>query len=296
MAIWRKVNIFLAIFSHMQVDAWSNYRRFATSFFIGILILVFGYGSDIVFLQRKLKLTQKQIVMTRELMQRKKQQVQQDKFNQQEADFKHTTKPDELKPGFEVINILNSLEKAIFEAQVEPFLFEPQAIRENEFLVVYPIKVEINGGYKNLIMFINNLLKLPYSVIIEEMDLQKKIVNNLDSLNLRVLLAVHKNKKIKVRARSTVNKPALSIQIPQRDIFKQLNRRKNLYLWSSKELRFLGLIKQGQKTFGIVSDPLGGIHRVVVGDKIGLNQSQIMAIDKRGIVTTKQVDNIYCGE
>jgi len=282
------MSIFRAIIS---IDTWSKRKQFGICLAVGILILILGYGSDIIFLQRKLKFIHKQIVTTRELIQKKKKMVQQ---NPKLLPAQYVAKSDELKSGFEVINVLNGLEKAIFEARVEPSLFEPQVSRENEFLIAYPIKLEISGGYKNLIIFINNMLKQPYLVVIEETNLQKKVINNIDNLNMQVLLAVYKNKKIETR--SMINKLVSFIQIPERDIFKQSNIGKNLFLWSSKELRFLGLIKQSGITFGIISDPLGGVHRVVVGDKMGLNQSKITAIDENGVITVNQSENVYRGK
>ena len=282
------MSIFRAIIS---IDTWSKRKQFGICLAVGILILILGYGGDIIFLQRKLNFIHKQIVTIRELIQKKKKMVQQDP---KLLPAQHVVKSDELKSGFEVINVLNGLEKAIFEARVEPSLFEPQVSRENEFLIAYPIKLEISGGYKNLIIFINNMLKQPYLVVIEETNLQKKVINNIDNLNMQVLLAVYKNKKIETR--SMINKLVSFIQIPERDIFKQSNIGKNLFLWSSKELRFLGLIKQSGIIFGIISDPLGGVHRVVVGDKIGLNQSKITAIDENGVITVNQSENVYRGK
>ncbi|MDR1057615.1 MAG: pilus assembly protein PilP [Coxiellaceae bacterium] len=58
-------------------------------------------------------------------------------------------------------------------------------------------------------------------------------------------------------------------------------------------MRFLGLIRDTQTILGIVSDPMGGIYRVKVGDKIGVSQNRIVAIGERKIVTTNPVDNIY---
>ena len=193
--------------------------------------------------------------------------------------------------GVEVINILNMLEKAVVAAQVTSILFEPQIIQQDEWFTIYPIKLELKGDYKKLLTFINNVLQPPYLVIIEEFNIQKKKDADEDDLTMQILLMVYKNKYATVKNIST-----LSIPTFKRDIFKQEIYRKNLFLWSSKELRFLGLIKQGQMNYSVVGDPLGGIYRVTVGDKIGLKQSEIVAIDKCGIKTTEQAENIHRGE
>ena len=74
---------------------------------------------------------------------------------------------------------------------------------------------------------------------------------------------------------------------PENDIFTKTTNKTNLFLWANKELTFLGAIKQGNNTYGFVSDPMGTAHRVVVGDRIGLKQSKITAINERGIIMEK---------
>ena len=74
----------------------------------------------------------------------------------------------------------------------------------------------------------------------------------------------------------------------QRDIFtKATDSSANLFLWSTKELIFLGMIKQDKNIYGFVSDPVGVAHRVTIGDKVGLKQKKITAINERGIIMEK---------
>lgn len=113
----------------------------------------------------------------------------------------------------------------------------------------------------------------------------------------QILLKIYQSQrelsKNKIYSQLLINQS--SIDIPERDIFKLSTVAMSLDLWSSKELAFLGLVKQGELTLGIVSDPLGGIYRVAVGDRIGLNQSKITAIDKHGITTVNRTDNLLHG-
>lgn len=235
----------------------------------------------------------KQIVGVKKQIIAKKEEVQQKKSAQQKSKLLLTQvaeKTVRLSSGIEVINILSILEKAVVGAQITSTSFEPQAVQQDEWFMVYPIKLELEGDYKKLLIFINNVLQLSYLVAIEDLNIQKKKDDDRDNLIARILLVVYKNKHTVARDISN-----LFIHVSERDIFKQEIYRKNLFLWSSKELRFLGLIKQGQMNFGVVSDPLGGVYRVVAGDKIGLNQSEIIAVDKCGITTVKMTENIYRG-
>lgn len=306
MGISAEVNlaIFLQIFSYFGIDDWSCRKQFIVCLVIGLLLVTFGYGVDINFLQHKLKVVRQQENSVRILLQRKQRAAQTIKTALLKdlsplARFQIVTAMPRA-PNLEVINIFDMLARAAYEAQIEPCLFEPQAVREHEWLMVYPIKLVLEGPYKNLILFINKLLLSSYIVVITDMAMEKKstnngAINNGDILKVQMLLMVYKNKAL--IPRELLNKlgveRTLHIPIPERDIFKRDLDSINLYLWSSRELRFLGVIKHAKKICGIVSDPFGAIHRVVVGDKISLNQSKIIAIDEHGIVTTNAADNIY---
>lgn len=256
-------------------------KQSGVSLILGILFIISGYKVDLSFSYKKLFLIEKQIATIKNQLQTKKMLMQQNRSR-----FETQFIP--LVPDRGIADILDPLEKALATAQVDLNSIEPQEAKENQWVKIYPIKVEIKGEYKNLLQLINQLLHLPVLTTIEDLNLQKKQEEkNNENLCLQILLMVYKNKY-----RTVQNPTNLSIPLSRRDIFKPEISAKNLNLWSTKELCFLGLIKLGKMVLGIISDPLGEIYHVKVGDKIGLNQSEIMAIDAAGIRTTEQSDYI----
>ena len=124
---------------------------------------------------------------------------------------------------------------------------------------------------------------MPYLVVIEDLSLQKKNNEDVDDLQMQILLMIYKNKYMLAEG---IKSWSIPLTIPH--IFKQGINSKDLYLWANKELRFLGLIKEAGAVFGVISDPLGGVYRVKVGDKVGLNNSVIAAINECGIKMVKK--------
>lgn len=233
------------------------------SLIIGILIILFGYEFDIRFLQGKLKKSQEQIMVTKELSRNKKQIISQSKLTQKDSSMPLPVKPMVQVSGLEMVNILHILEQLIFEARIETYLFEPKTLRDDKWFTIYPVKLSFSGEYKNLLILLNRILQLPYLVVTEELELQltqETIVGN-DRLNVSVLLTFYKNKY--ERTEGIIKKLSvkdLSFEVSDKNIFKCSGVAGHLYLWANRELRFLGLIKQAQITFGIVSDPMGGIY------------------------------------
>lgn len=264
------------IFLYLRVASWSRVKQLVICLLLSGLIIILGYGSDIKGLQKKLKSMRTQVATTKLLIRNKKQPIQQTKLI-----FKEPNKI------LGTIDVLTNLDKALAEAQVTASLFEPQITRESEWLTVYPVKLEISGGYQNLLKFINNVLKQPYLTMVEDIAIQKN--GEDEGLNMRVLLAVYQEKK---RVTYLIDQATASIQLAKRDIFKKSDIEINLFLWSSKELVFLGIIKRGGKTFGVISDPQGNVHKVTVGDRLGLGQSKIITIDDGGVMVANAMDNV----
>jgi Tfp pilus assembly protein PilO len=265
---------------------------------VGLLVFIVGYVTDIKFLQTKLHVVKTQRAKSTQLLQNKRQEGQEAKVEQQKIKVLQTqyaAKLNRFANDFGMADILNGLERAAKNSQAELQLLEPQNIIEDEFFMVYPVKLELCGPYKNLLGFVNNVLKQPYFTVVEEFSLQKKAIeDDNDELNMQAVLAVYRNKISS--GTSVTNKQLLPnnpIKIPGRDIFAKAVVKANLFLWSCDELYFLGLLKHHQTTYGVVSDPMGKIHRVMVGDKIGLKQSKIIAIDEHGIIAADKADNIY---
>lgn len=264
------------------------YSRLAASLGIGLLALVLGYMTDIRFLQKKLCTAKKQKIKISHLLQNKNRTTQEIQLKQQNFEIKQTqyaTKLKQFTGDFDTTDILNLLEKSAIHSQIELQTLEPQTSKEDEFFIIYPIELEISGAYKNLLEFVNSVLKQPYFIVFEELNLQKKASKDGgDELKMQALIAVYRNKMP-----AKISEPLLqnntAIILPENDVFTKTIAKTNLFLWATKELTFLGVIKQNQNTYGFISDPMGGVHRVAVGDKIGLKQSKITAIDEHGIAT-----------
>ena len=244
---------------------------------------------DINFLQKKLHFVREQKIKTSQLLQVKKQETQGSNIEQQKNEtvqMQQVAKLKQFNNNFDITDILNSLEKAAVHSQVELQALEPQITKEDEVFIVYPVKLTIVGQYKNLLGFINTVFKQPYFIVFEELILQKKEgENKSDELNMQTLITVYRNKMLIPETATSKSSPIDNgaINLPENDIFTKAIGKTNLFLWASRELTFLGMIKQEQNIYGFVSDPMGGVHRVVVGDKIGLKQNKITAIDEGGI-------------
>lgn len=233
----------------------------------------------------------KQIVAIKELIQDKKEKMQQ--VLAQKSQVEDTAASNFIE---NMASMITLLERAMHDSNLEPYLFEPLPTQETQWFTVYPIRLEFDGMYKNLLSFLNQVLRLPYLVVVDDLVLRKKTTNDSDGLNIRVVLTIYKNKFVFSKEFIPASLDDFSISDDDRDIFSQIKARGSLHLWATQELHFLGLIKQNQKMVGIVGDPVGGVYQVMVGDKIGLNQTKIISIDKCKIVTANQLDNISRGE
>ncbi|MEI8054728.1 MAG: pilus assembly protein PilP [bacterium] len=258
-----------------------NKKQFIIYLGGALLSLVLGYVADINFLQKRLYLVREQKIKTSQLLQVKRQEIQ-----KEIAPVRYVAKLKWFNNSFDITDILNSLEKAVTYSQVELQVIEPQAIKEDDVFIVYPVKLTIVGQYKNLLGFINAVFKQSYFIVFEELILQKKEDNKGDELNIQALITVYRNKTLIPEGATKESLPLSDsvVKLPEHDVFMKAIGKTSLFLWAISELTFLGMIKQGQNIYGFVGDPAGGIHRVVVGDKIGLKQSKITTIDERGIV------------
>ena len=183
----------------------------------------------------------------------------------------------------DITDILHKVEKAATNAQIELQLLEPQLQQKNTSFL---LKLETYGQYSNLLKFINNIFNFEYCVIFKELNLQKRISNKqFIELRMQALLSIYSTK-----AAATKN---IAIDLPKHDVFTKTINQPNLLLWSRTELTFLGVMQQNQKIYGFISDPMGIIYRVTVGDKLGLKPSKITAIDAGGITTTQDNKTQY---
>ena len=153
------------------------YSRLTVSLGVGLLALVLGYTTNLRFLQKKLYATKEQKIKINHLLQHKNQATQKAPTEQQKIanpQIQYATKLKQFAGAFDTTDILNAIEKAAVHSQTELQMLEPQTNKEDEFFIIYPIKLEIGGSYKNLVEFVNNVFKQPYFIVFEELILQKK--------------------------------------------------------------------------------------------------------------------------
>jgi|GEM_PF-6975151 len=63
---------------------------------------------------------------------------------------------------------------------------------ENSFKI-YPLEIVVNGKYKKLVIFINELKKLPYFLVVQKIKINR-LENDKDILNMQLLLEIYSNK------------------------------------------------------------------------------------------------------
>lgn len=77
---------------------------------------------------------------------------------------------------------------------------------------------------------------------------------------------------------------AIENQGPKSDVRPLENRVKEfLEQYPVGQLRMVGTLEQFNSLFGLVRDPDGGVHRVIVGDYMGTDHGRIEAIDDSAI-------------
>ena len=246
-----------------------NIKHFVLLVGCSILTLSIGYIADINVLQKNLRLAQEKKLNI-------VQQLQENNPLNRKLDPKQQHK---ISDNCDITDILHKVEKSATNARVELQLLEPQ-LKDAAFL----LKLEIYGEYKNLLKFINNIFHLQYFAIFKELNLRP---NNkqFTELRMQTLLNIYGTKSA-----TTKN---IVINLPEHDIFTKTISKPDLFLWSSTELTFLGVIQQNQKVYGFITDPMGTIYHVTVGDKLGLEPSKITAIDANGITITQDNKNQY---
>jgi len=170
------------------------------------------------------------------------------------------------------------------ESKVKLCLFEPYALKDNVLHDCFSFRIEVEGKYKDLLVFINNILKstlkLPCLIIFESLVFDQKE----DGLSLGLLLSICRKKHKSVLD----DLGLLSIDLLSKDVFKKKDQKMGVSSWLCRELLFLGVIKEEKRVFGVVSDPLGYVYQVQVGDKIGVDKSMVLTIEDDKIITSDQ--------
>ncbi len=245
----------------------------------GVGVVVLGYLADIRILYKKLEAVQRYNLAIKEQVQVAQAKL---KLLRTPVMANKSQRAVPVVAELETINILGVLEQEIIAARVTPLLFEPKAVQHNANFAMFPVVLELSGTYKNLLIFIDKVMHLPYLVGVEELNLYKKKYGEAEDLQMQIFLTIYKNKS---GLASDIKQ--WSIALTARDIFQQAIIKKNLSLWAKKELRFLGLIREADEVWGVLGDPLGGVHRVKIGDRVGLEASIVTAIGESSITTDK---------
>ncbi len=63
----------------------------------------------------------------------------------------------------------------------------------------------------------------------------------------------------------------------------EVTRRQALEQYALDRLRLVGLLRSGSRFSGLIEDPSGAVHRVSVGDYLGLNRARIQQITEFGL-------------
>jgi Tfp pilus assembly protein PilO len=262
----------------------SFYCKVLTSATLGVIVIVIGYAMDIRFLYKELEVKRKQYIILKEKIQDGQKKLE---LLLNQVPSKPIEKAQPPITEIETINILSAFEKEILAANVVGILFEPGIVEQNENFLIIPFKLAVEGKYKDLMIFINNIFRLPYVVVIDDVDLQKKKEEDDEYLKMQIMLSIYQNKK-----GGELRLENCAITQAKRDIFNPDTSKKDLLFWANRELKFLGLIKENKTILGVLSDPFGGIYKVKIGDHIGLNKSVVVAITEDGITTNKKEDDL----
>lgn len=277
----------------IDITVWSKWQRVGIVFILSVIFMAAWYFLDLMLLQKKAVKIQKEIYGLQNSISKKVYLLKQEKILQKKFSLMKTKN---AKPqfNFNYHGVFSKIENLCHESQVELVEFKPQNFYNKNKLIVCPLTIKFNGRYKNLSLFISKVLELDFWV-----GLKTVVIKGLDDaddiLEMQIKLVVYKknkdSQKILANNKNVIQSPIL--YHPNRDIFRRINKGDGIYLWPAKELFFLGLIEQDNIRFGVVKDPVGNIHKLTVGDKVGPNQSKIMAINKAGIITSAKRDNVY---
>jgi len=265
---------------------------------IGFATFVMGYIVDIRPLQHKLCVVRERKAQAEQALKNKKQSdtiVEKENQPAKKEQQQHNLELNRFAGKTDVVDVLRDLERAATNFHVELQLFEPQAEKEEEGLVKLPMKIEVCGGYQNLIGFLNGVFDLSCFFLFEEILLQEKANSDgKDEVVLQAVLSVYKSKESldNISLEGPVVAKNIAISLPSRDIFTEAPGKRELFLWASKELSFLGVMKKNGSIYGFVGDPAGRVHQVAIGDRIGLKQSRIEAINERGIIAADKAESV----
>lgn len=150
------------------------------------------------------------------------------------------------------------------------------------------VTISVNGTYPQLVQFTQLLTQIPCPLEFSAFSLTPSTTPSR--------LVLHANYTIYPAASATVAPYHPIFRSPKnpdlRDPFS-INNNLPLTVWSSNALHFIGIIKQNEKIWAIVTDPNGATHHATLGTPIGLDQSPITKITAEEITAKNPNDNLY---
>ena len=151
------------------------------------------------------------------------------------------------------------------------------------------VNFRTSGTYQQLVQFMQLLTQIPYPLEFSALSLTPS----------------NPSSQLMLQANYTVYPTPFATKAPYHPTFilpKSLNLRdpfsmneKNLPLtvWSSNALHFIGIIKQNEKIWAIITDPNNTTHHAILGTPIGLDQSPIIKITAEEVTTKNPNANLY---
>jgi len=92
----------------------------------------------------------------------------------------------------EIPGLLDSVSEAGRRLNLEFLLFEPLTTVPKEFYAEVPVKVEVIGGYHNIVFFFEKVAKLPRIMNITDLSIKKGVAkDNIDSLTASCLVKTY---------------------------------------------------------------------------------------------------------
>ena len=151
------------------------------------------------------------------------------------------------------------------------------------------INVSTNGTYQQLVQFTQLLSQIPYPLEFNALNLTPSITPSL--------LALHANYIAYPSPFATRASYHPTFVLPKnldlRDPFSMNEKNLPLTVWPSNALRFIGIIKQNEKIWAIITDPNGTTHHATLGTALGLDPSPIIKITAEEIATKNPNANLY---
>ena len=248
----------------------------------GALIIIIGYTTKIIHLQRAIKNAQSNQQLLKEQIQFRKEALKKQPII--------ATPPKQTVPIPKFIDILASLDNLATQQQVTIVAIQPLEKIKNQAIAAQRFKLICYGWQANLLTLLNSILFELTSLRVDELILQpSSMEKQLAEGQLAIHLTITFYPSINPNINHTHQLVSLKkIDTTHRNIFDDIGQIADLTSWELHELKLLGIIRKNGRVHGIVADPSDNIYQVTTGEKIGNNQSTITAISNCDITTNAQ--------